>query len=149
MTGTDRPSGKSQGQNKCSKQTWIPYPLPVVEVGTPIPSPMCVLRAKLLQPCLTLCKPMNCSPPGSSVPADSLGKNTGVGCHYFLQGIFFTQGLSLRSLCLLHWQAGSLPLVPPGKSTITYNIRQKSWVFIGRTDVEAETPILWPPHAKS
>ena len=23
------------------------------------------------------------------------------------------------------------------------------WVFIGRTDVEAETPILWPPHAKS
>ena len=26
---------------------------------------------------------------------------------------------------------------------------EQSWVFIGRTDVEAETPILWPPHAKS
>ena len=25
----------------------------------------------------------------------------------------------------------------------------QSWVFIGRTDVEAETPILWPPNAKS
>ena len=25
----------------------------------------------------------------------------------------------------------------------------KSWVFIGRTDAEAETPILWPPDAKS
>ena len=25
----------------------------------------------------------------------------------------------------------------------------QSWVFIGRTNVEAETPILWPPHAKS
>ena len=25
----------------------------------------------------------------------------------------------------------------------------QSWVFIGRTDVEAETPILWPPHAKN
>ena len=25
----------------------------------------------------------------------------------------------------------------------------QSWVFFGRTDVEAETPILWPPHAKS
>ena len=25
----------------------------------------------------------------------------------------------------------------------------KSWVFIGRTDVEAETPILWPPDVKS
>ena len=24
----------------------------------------------------------------------------------------------------------------------------KSWVFIGRTDVEAETPVLWPPHAR-
>ena len=25
----------------------------------------------------------------------------------------------------------------------------QSWVFIGRTDAEADTPILWPPHAKS
>ena len=25
----------------------------------------------------------------------------------------------------------------------------QSWVFTGKTDVEAETPILWPPHAKS
>ena len=25
----------------------------------------------------------------------------------------------------------------------------QSWVFIGRTDVEAETPILWPPDVKS
>ena len=25
----------------------------------------------------------------------------------------------------------------------------QSWVFIGRTDIEAETPILWPPHVKS
>ena len=25
----------------------------------------------------------------------------------------------------------------------------QSWVFIGKTDAEAETPILWPPHAKS
>ena len=25
----------------------------------------------------------------------------------------------------------------------------QSWVFIGRTDAEAETPIIWPPHAKN
>ena len=25
----------------------------------------------------------------------------------------------------------------------------RSWVFIGRTDAEAETPILWPPHVKN
>ena len=27
--------------------------------------------------------------------------------------------------------------------------RDQSWMFIGRADVEAETPILWPPHTKS
>ena len=27
--------------------------------------------------------------------------------------------------------------------------RDQSWVFIGRTDAEAETPVLWPPHVKS
>ena len=27
--------------------------------------------------------------------------------------------------------------------------RDQSWVFIGRTDAEAETPILWPPDVKS
>ena len=44
------------------------------------------------QLCLTLCDPMNCSPPDSSVHEDSPGKNTGVGCHALLQGIFPTQG---------------------------------------------------------
>ena len=28
-------------------------------------------------------------------------------------------------------------------------LKDQSWVFFGRTDAEAETPILWPPHAKS
>ena len=38
------------------------------------------------------------------------GKNTGVGSHFLLQGIFLTQGLDLCVLHLLHWQADSLPL---------------------------------------
>ena len=42
--------------------------------------------------CLTLCDRMNCSLPGPSVRGDSPGKNTGVGCHALLQGIFPTQG---------------------------------------------------------
>ena len=37
-----------------------------------------------------------------------------MGCHALFQGIFLTQGLNPRPLCLLHWQAGSLPLVPLG-----------------------------------
>ena len=43
-------------------------------------------------------------------------KNTGMGCHFLLQGIFPTQGSNPGLLCLLHWQAGSLPLAPPGKA---------------------------------
>ena len=38
------------------------------------------VRAKSRQSCLTLCYPMDCSPPGSSVHGDSPGKNTGIGC---------------------------------------------------------------------
>ena len=44
------------------------------------------------QSCPTLCEPIDCSPPDSSVLGDSSGKNTGVGCHALLQGIFSTQG---------------------------------------------------------
>ena len=50
------------------------------------------LLCAVAQSCLTLCDPMNCSPPGSSVHRDSPGKNTEVGGHALLQGIFPTQG---------------------------------------------------------
>ena len=46
------------------------------------------------QSSLTFCDPMDCSPPGSSVHGDSPGKNTRVGCHALLQGIFPNQGLN-------------------------------------------------------
>ena len=52
---------------------------------------MCV-RASSLQPCLTLCNPMDCSPAKLLCPQDSPGKNVGVGCHDLFQGIFPTQG---------------------------------------------------------
>ena len=57
----------------------------------PGPVKICVL-CSVAQLCPTLCNPMDCSPPGSSVHRDSPGKNTGVGCHALLQGIFPTQG---------------------------------------------------------
>ena len=74
---------------------------------------------------------MDYSPPGSSVHGDSLGMNTGIGCHFLLQGILQTQELNLRLLPLLHWQAGSLPLAPPGKRWIFLQCRRtqfNSWV---------------------
>ena len=48
-------------------------------------------------------------------PWNSPGKNPGVSFHALLQGIFPTQGSNLCLLCLLHWQARSLPLASPGK----------------------------------
>ena len=72
-------------------------------------------HAKSLQSCLTLCNTADCSLPGPSVRVDSTGKNTGVGYHALLQGIFQAQGSNLHLLCLLHWQVGSLPVAPPEK----------------------------------
>ena len=51
------------------------------------------------QLCPTLFDPMDCSPP---LFIDSPGKNTGVGCHALLQGIFPTQGSNVGLLCFLH-----------------------------------------------
>ena len=67
-----------------------------------------------LHSCPTFCNPIDCSLPGSSVHRDSPGKNTEVGCHALLQGNFPIQRSNLSLFCLLHWQAGSLPLAPPG-----------------------------------
>ena len=58
----------------------------------------CRACAKTLQSCLTLCDPMDCSLPGSSAHGDSPGMNTGVGCHFLLQGTFLTQGSNLGLL---------------------------------------------------
>ena len=74
------------------------------------------VHAKSLQSRLTLCDPMNHSPPGSSVFP---GKNTRVGCHALLQGSFLTQGLNLHLIRLLHQQAGSLSLVPLGSESVS------------------------------
>ena len=71
------------------------------------------LKVKVLvaQLCLTLLWP--CGPTRLLCPWNSPGKNTGVGCHFLLQGIFLTQGLNLG---LLHFRQilchqGSPPLL--------------------------------------
>ena len=40
---------------------------------------------------------------------------SGQECYFLLQGVFPTQGSNSHLLHLLHWQADSLPLVPPGR----------------------------------
>ena len=55
---------------------------------------------------------------------DFQGKNTGVGCHFLLQGIFLIQG---SNPSLLHWQADSLTTKPPGKQTSHYLKNARVW----------------------
>ena len=62
---------------------------------------------------------MDCSLQGSSIHGILQARR--VGCH-FLQGIFLTQGCNRSLWCLLHCQAGSLPLAPP---TGCYNCYSK------------------------
>ena len=57
-----------------------------------------VLRL-VAQSCPTLCDSMDCSPPFPNIHGGSPGKDTGVGCHFLLQGIFPTQE---PNPCLLH-----------------------------------------------
>ena len=55
----------------------------------------CAVLCLVAKSCLTLCYPMDCNLAGSFVHGNSPGKNTGVGCHALLQGIFPTQGTKL------------------------------------------------------
>ena len=75
---------------------------------------ICAVLCLVAQSCPTLCDPMDCSLPGSSVLRDSPGKNTGVGCHALLQRIF--PGIIPRSPTL---QADSLLSKSPGKTKNT------------------------------
>ena len=63
--------------------------------------------AKSFQSRPTLCDPVDCRPPGSSICGDSPGKKTGRACHALLQRIFPNQR---SNPCLLHQQEDSLPL---------------------------------------
>ena len=62
---------------------------------------------KVTQSCPTLCDPLDCSPPGSSVHGDSPGKNTGVGCHTLFQGIFPKFHLIIKYVVISHFGSSS------------------------------------------
>ena len=49
-----------------------------------------------------------------------------MGCYALLQGILLTQGMNSYLLYLLHWQAYSLPLVPPGKPRGGNTVKQRN-----------------------
>ena len=73
-----------------------------------------VMVLLLLSPtaCLTLCDPMDYTPPGFSVHGIFLDKNTGVGCHFCLQWILPDQGSNPHSPA---WTGRFFTTEPPGK----------------------------------
>ena len=93
---------------------------------------------QLLSHVWLFCDPMDCSPASLLCPWNFTGKNTGVGCHFLLQGTFSTQG---SNPCLLHWQVDS-STGPPGKPNNTntsylflccimkIQFHEKIWMFI-------------------
>ena len=74
---------------------------------------------------------------------DSSGKNTGVGCHTFLLGIFPTQGSNLHLFKSLHWQVGSLP---PGtfKDTVHTQLPVSDQNNTGTRMMDSQMPV---PHS--
>ena len=64
------------------------------------------------QLCLTLCGPLDCNPPNSSVHGIFQARILEWVAIFLLQGIFLTQG---SNTCLQHWQVDSLPTEPSGK----------------------------------
>ena len=78
---------------------------------------------EVTQSCPTLCDPMDCSLPGSSV-----------------HGIFQSRVLEWVAISFSRNCKEIQPVCPKGN---------QSWLFTGRTDAEAEAPIHWPPDAKN
>ena len=82
-------------------------------------------------PCVFICmsdsqRPGGLQPTRLFCPWNFPGKNTGVGCHFILLGIFQTQGPHLHLLHLLYWQADSFTTTtwePPGLSYANLFIR--------------------------
>ena len=73
------------------------------------------------QLCLTLCDPMDCGPPGSSVYGILQARILEWVAMPSSRGIFLMQGSNPLLLCLLHWQVGSLTLAPPVSGTANNN----------------------------
>ena len=76
------------------------------------------MHAKSLQSCPILCVPMHHSLPGSSVHGILQARILEWVSMPFSRGSSQPRDQTQVSLCLLHWQVGSLPLAPSGKPII-------------------------------
>ena len=78
------------------------------------------MPAKSLQSCPILCNPMDCNLPGSSVLGNSPCKNTGVGCHFLLQGNLPDSGIETTSFMSPELPGGFFTTSTTWKAPIIY-----------------------------
>ena len=89
-------------------------------------------HAQLLESCPTLCDPVDCTvaaPPKSPLSMGFSRQEYWSGLPCPPPGIFLTQGSNPCLLCLLDWQADSLPLAPPGNFLNHPNFLKPSSLF--------------------
>ena len=130
---------------------------------------------QVTQSCLTLCDPMDCSLPGSSVHGIfqarvlewvAISFSRGSSWPRYQTWVFCLAAYSLHqgspelgykeSWALKNWCFGTVVLEKTLESPLDCKEIQpvnpkgnQTWIFTGRTDAEAETPILWSPDAKN
>ena len=105
--------------------------------------------------CPTLYNPMDCSPPGSSVPAILRARVLERAAIPSSRGIFPTQGSNPGLLWLLHWQADALPLSHLGSPWFIHMVQISSKVVLKHQEGISPLPerakhwLLpeWDPHA--
>ena len=109
--------------------------------------------SSVTQSCPTLFDPLNRSSPGLPVHHQLL-EFTQTHVHRVSDTIQPSHPLSSPSppaptpsqhQSLFQWVNSSHEVA----KVLEFQLQHQSWVFFGRTDAEAETPILWPPDAKS
>ena len=108
----------SECQRRGTPFRFSPIPPYLSSHGCPLPSQLSPRISHWLETDIEVedsWRPYGPHPTRLCCPWDSPGKHTGMGYHTLLQGIFPIQGSNPSLLCLLHWQAGSLPLAPPGR----------------------------------
>ena len=103
--------------------------------------------AKSLQLCLTLCDPIDGSPPGSPRPWDSPGKNTGVGCHFLFQCMKVKSEREVAQSCLTLSDTMGYSL--PGSSIHgIFQARVLEWGAIAFFDMLSRLVIIFLPRSK-
>ena len=69
--------------------------------------------------------------------------------HVWMWELDYKKGWALKNWCFLNVVLRRLLRVPYSKEIKPVHPKDQPWIFIGRTDVEAETPVLWPPDVKN